>query len=89
MDTTGGNGLLYIKVDKGICSKCQYLTGQGYTCKAFPGGIPTDILTGKIQHTKLIEGDNGIFFKPYPGEREIIQFPKLSNTKPGKTVSLN
>mgnify|MGYP003114413880 FL=1 len=32
-------------------------------CKAFPDGIPVDILTGGIDHHSPIEGDNGIQYE--------------------------
>ena len=33
-------------------------------CKAFPDGIPEELLTGEIDHTKPYKGDNGITFEP-------------------------
>lgn len=33
-------------------------------CKAFPRGIPFEILNGKVMHTKPYPNDNGILFEP-------------------------
>jgi hypothetical protein len=35
----------------------------GKKCKAFPDGIPEDILTGVLDHTKEYPGDHGIQFE--------------------------
>ena len=32
-------------------------------CEAFPNGIPDDIAYGDNDHTKPVEGDNGIQYK--------------------------
>ena len=34
-----------------------------YKCKAFPDGIPKDILLGNHDHTKPFAGDNGVRFE--------------------------
>jgi hypothetical protein len=36
------------------------------TCKAFPDGIPLNILKGKVGHIRPIDGDHGIQFAPEP-----------------------
>ena len=33
-------------------------------CKAFPDGIPEEIMIGKFDHRKKYKGDNGIRFEP-------------------------
>ena len=38
------------------------------TCDAFPMGIPTAILTGEFVHTKAMDGDRGLLFKPFTKE---------------------
>ena len=36
-------------------------------CDAFPGGIPTEVLTGANPHREPIEGDGGMTWSPVPG----------------------
>ena len=48
------------------CIVCKWLTtlpAGEITCKAFPGGIPDEILHGLNDHKKPFKGDNGIQFK--------------------------
>lgn len=61
----------FITLGNGICNYCShsYLSknGQSYpTCKAFPDGIPEEILNGEYDHHKPYEGDNGIRFNAIP-----------------------
>lgn len=49
------------------CSRCVHYdrAEPGKTrCSAFPRGIPIDILTGRIDHSKPYSGDGGIRFEP-------------------------
>lgn len=48
------------------CDYCQWNTG-GSTCRAFPDGIPGDILDGSADHSQPYPGDNGIMFVAKPG----------------------
>lgn len=34
-----------------------------YVCKAFPDGIPDDVLMNRVDHSAPIENDNGIHFE--------------------------
>lgn len=45
------------------CLACNNLNNNMTTCRAFPKGIPTKILTGHWDHTRPFKGDNGIRFK--------------------------
>jgi hypothetical protein len=44
------------------CFNCVNYT-EGLKCKAFPDGIPDEILSGDNIHDAPFEGDNGITFK--------------------------
>ena len=44
------------------CEACSHFGFDG-TCKAFPDGIPIDILGGVHDHREPYPGDNGIRFE--------------------------
>lgn len=48
-----------------ICLDCKhYHNGDlGFSCKAYPEGIPKEIMTGEIDHKKPYKNDNGIQFE--------------------------
>jgi len=57
-----------------ICTLCRHehetdstLPGSGWSCNAFPTGIPQDIILGTVIHTKPVEGDGGIQFEKREG----------------------
>ncbi|MCB1159202.1 MAG: hypothetical protein H7A25_17305 [Leptospiraceae bacterium] len=58
-------------MDIPLCPMCKHYTGHDnapvckrtHTCKAFPNGIPLEIIFNKIQHTNSIPGDNGYLFE--------------------------
>jgi hypothetical protein len=45
------------------CATCRHYRKVG-RCKAYPDGIPEELLTGAVQHDKPYKGDNGIRFEP-------------------------
>ena len=51
------------------CNSCQHLRDND-KCKAFPGGIPEDILVGENDHTEPYPGDHGIQFEPVNREEQ-------------------
>jgi len=59
----GDAGLGFITIGEGICNQCKHVSKDGQSCKAFPNGIASGILTGEIDHRKPINGDNGIQFE--------------------------
>jgi len=51
------------------CMACRHIFPEklgefGFKCRAFPAGIPDEIITEGIQHTEPYPGDNGIRFEP-------------------------
>jgi len=53
-------------VESNYCPNCSNLimTEEFLVCSAFTKGIPEEILTGEVDHTKPYKGDNGIQFEP-------------------------
>lgn len=45
----------------GICHVCVNRTSL-FRCRAFPNGIPQEILRGDVMHTSPYPGDGGILF---------------------------
>ena len=47
------------------CTKCVHFLNSkgGFTCNAFPKGIPLEIIRGDIDHLKPFPGDNGIQYE--------------------------
>mgnify|MGYP006865011989 CR=1 FL=1 len=45
------------------CVDCVHLK-KDLKCKAYPNGIPTEIIVGEHDHTKPFKGDGGIRFEP-------------------------
>jgi len=45
-----------------ICFDCIYYL-DNYKCKAFPNGIPRDIVFSEADHHKPYPGDGGIQYK--------------------------
>jgi len=46
------------------CIKCKHINDETYQiCKAFPDGIPEEILAGEVDHTNPYPGDHGITFE--------------------------
>ncbi len=52
------------------CNTCINFLGDG-KCKAFPNGIPKELITTEYTHKEEYEGDNGIRYelKPYSSPR--------------------
>jgi|WetSurMetagenome_2_1015567.scaffolds.fasta_scaffold318172_1 hypothetical protein len=47
------------------CLQCEHFNGKlfNWNCKAFPKGIPDEIISKGFDHRKEFPGDNGIRFK--------------------------
>lgn len=49
------------------CFNCIHLVESGSDkpiCLAFPEGIPEEIITGEVDHSKPYAGDNGFMYEP-------------------------
>lgn len=50
--------------EKLVCIDCKFFN-IGIACKAFPKGIPDEIISGDNDHTKPLKGqENNIVFEP-------------------------
>jgi len=57
------DGIGFITIGSAICNRCTYISKDGQRCKAFPKGIPAEILGGKVSHRRAYPGDHGIQYK--------------------------
>jgi len=46
------------------CMSCEHKSTKNSTCKAYPKGIPEEILDATVDHRKPYKGDNGITYEP-------------------------
>lgn len=64
-----------------VCVACRHLNRRdptGWTCAAFPDGIPTPILMAANDHSQPYRGDHGIQFESLPkGEK-----PRVTDLTP-------
>lgn len=53
-----------------MCYVCIHVhQGEGWSCAAFPGGIPAKIIDWRADHRSPIPGDHGIRFEQDPKEQ--------------------
>jgi hypothetical protein len=46
------------------CDLCKHLKSEkNWNCKAYPNGIPVEILNGSVNHYEHYIGDNGYLFE--------------------------
>lgn len=62
-----------------ILSQCAFCTRKqpGTRCKAFPDGIPAEILQNRFDHRLNYPGDNGVTFEALEGKRHPLDRAKL------------
>ena len=46
------------------CASCRNHIPYTMACKAFPKGIPTELMSGSWDHREPYEGDNGVLYEP-------------------------
>ena len=55
------------------CTFCAHRSPDGAKCRAYPNGIPVEILFNEHDHSTPFQGDNGIFYEPIQlGEAEKV-----------------
>lgn len=56
------------------CVYCRHLAPStlGFGCKAYPGGVPDEIVTNSADHRQPFDGDDGVRFQPRPDVPALI-----------------
>jgi len=55
------------------CTFCAHRSPDGSKCRAYPNGIPVEILFNEHDHFTPFQGDNGILYEPIQlGETEKV-----------------
>lgn len=49
------------------CRRLERINQDGYTCSAYPDGIPEAIILSNVDHRKPFDGDHGLQFEVKPG----------------------
>lgn len=72
----GGEGIIIFKREQSQCWKCaNRVQGGGWTCKAFPAGIPVALIMNYQDHRYPFPNDNGIRLTPMnPDDEKNIVF---------------
>lgn len=56
-----------------ICMNCKR-RAIGFTCEAFPAGIPPEILSNEADHRSRFPGDRGLMYDPSDPKYPIPDF---------------
>jgi len=51
-------GFAVYQVYSSVCTRCKHFNSIELACKAFPEGIPDDLLAGNMEYDKILEGQN-------------------------------
>lgn len=74
-----------------ICYNCKHRTPKEsgpYFCKAFPGGIPYDIINNVADHRFPFPNDRGVRFDPIdPSEPMPAGFDPINNPSDGSIIN--
>ena len=54
-----GDGFYHYRAYFSKCTLCQHFDIHGYSCKAFPDGIPAEFLSGGKIHDRVTPGQVG------------------------------
>ena len=46
------------------CATCKHAIPMSLACKAYPNGIPKEIISGRWDHREHFPGDHGILYEP-------------------------
>jgi len=46
------------------CTFCAHRSPDGAKCRAYPNGIPVEILFNEHDHSVAYQGDNGVLYQP-------------------------
>ena len=55
-------------IPKILCLQCKHYS-DNLKCKAFPKGIPQEIVNGEVDHISSYDGDKGIQYE----EKELVK----------------
>lgn len=47
-------------INTSYCNKCLHFDEDSNTCQAFPNGIPSELLSGKVKHTSRFPEQVGL-----------------------------
>ena len=65
----GGEGIIVFKREQSQCWKCEHrIQGGGWTCTAFPTGIPVALIMNYHDHSLEFAGDRGFRLTPMNDE---------------------
>lgn len=62
-----------------LCSKCTRFNADRQdadVCEAFPEGIPSDVLSGEVDHRNPVKGDHDLQFVPVAGFEYLVEESK-------------